>query len=243
MRARRPRPRLRRSCSPGVAESRPVAATIRGLLVAATCLAPTCERIAPVRSTDVATRDTELHLTVEGDAGSTRWEAWMLGPGGPVQLDDGDRLLLDGSPMRSIGPGAHAITTPPAIDRATLVYARGGDAEDVEVVVDLPPLTPLELPSTVGHRERLVVRWTPAPGPWVTTLRVEGSCLDAAEVRLAPGVDDGAAELPIEVSGGDGCAADVRLTRIVARDLDAPPLARAPSRIVRTTGASIVVAR
>lgn len=226
-----------------VAGRRPVATTIRGLLVAATCLAPTCERLAPVRSTDVATRDTELHLTVEGDAGATRWEAWMLGPGGPVQLDDGDRLLVDGAPMRSIGPGAHAITTSPEVDRAAVVYARAGDAEDVEVVVDLPPLTPLELPDGIRHREVLVVRWEPAPGPWATTVRVEGACLDATEVRLAPGVDDGAAELPIEASGGDGCAADVRLTLIVARDLDAPPLARAPSRIVRTTGASIVVAR
>ena len=203
-------------------------------------LAPTCERTVPVRSTDVATRDTELHLTIEGDAGSTRWRVWMLGPGGPVRLEAGDQLRVDGRPMVAAGDD-HTIVTPPEVDGAVLVYARQGGAEDVALDVELPPLTPLDLPGDIRRDEPLVVRWAPAPGRWATIVRVEGVCLAPIEVRFPPGEDDGATTIDLGDVARGGCPVAVRLTRLVARELDAPPFARAPSRILRATEATIPV--
>lgn len=210
------------------------------MLAAAASLAPTCERTVPVRSSDVATRDTELHLTIDGDAVTTRWRVWMLGPGGPVRLEAGDQLRVDGRAMVAAGDD-HTITTPPALDGAVLAYARQGGAEDVVVDVELPPLAAIVLPGEARRGEALAVRWTPAPGPWATIVAVEGACLPPIEVRLPPGEDDGVASIDLDAVEVGGCPVAVRITRLVARELDAPPLARAPSRIQRATEATIPI--
>lgn len=215
-------------------ETRAVGARL-GVSVAAAAiaaLAPTCDRTLPLRSADIATRDTELHLTVEGDAQATRWLALLRGPAGAMELDDGDQLLVVGARMREAADGSYVVERPPDEDAGRLELRRQSPDEVAVATVQLPLLPTILVAPEARRGEPLAIGWTPDPHGGFADVHVEGGCLPALEAHVPAELASHTFESD-ELSGEGGCEVLVTVTRLVLVELQAPPLARAPAHLAR----------
>jgi hypothetical protein len=205
-----------------------------GLVAAAAIavLAPTCERVLPVRSADISTRDTELHLTVAGDAEATRWKAVLRGPAGAMELDDGDDLLVGGARMREAADGSSIVDRPSDEDAARLELRRPSPDESASVTVQLPLLPTILVAPEARRGEPLAIGWAPDPDGGFADVHVEGGCLPALDAHV-PAELSSHTFVSDELGGEGGCEVLVTVTRLVLVELQAPPLARAPARLER----------
>jgi hypothetical protein len=147
------------------------------LLVLAGCL----DVEKPVLSSDVASGDLSLPLTVVTTPSAIEVRVSVQGPGGGVTLMEGDRLVVRVGD-RALEPqrverGSWVART--GLDAYGDVVARVERADDasVEARAYLPPPFRVTVPATASRAASLTVRWDAASGPYATTLSVGGPCV------------------------------------------------------------------
>lgn len=162
---------------------------MRRLAVALLAVVVACSDERPSNSTDIATGDFGLSLTLRGTATTTNVVGAVLGPGPSPRIVDGDRVELR-TPLGTIPVGlvdgkfGYDLPAVGGDFELALVRApgRGGDLSNK---VFLAPPFAIRVPVTASRADAFTMTWDAAVGPHELRLSVDGKCVAKVQRTLA----------------------------------------------------------
>lgn len=195
----------------------------------------TCEEHAPVVSTDVSTRDLDLTLGVEADASAVLLTILLVGPGGPVRLTGGERLVAEGGgaivELSPIGGGTYEASFDADVEWLDVHLARRAPGEPARLSIVVPRTIDLYAPAAFSRAEGLTLRWTPQEGIERVILSLRGDCLRGIDRSLVGDPGEHSFQPADFEASDETCAASVSVARRAL--VQAPTILRSAAGEVR----------